>query len=212
MAETAENHGNLELYCRRQERNSKGVLERFTQVGVEVQGTHEDFKEELGLWEAKDMNDLLTRAQPYITYKEKKLTEEAFTSKHSNKTSSNTRRSDNEKTKGSRPHPKDYTPLNASRETILRKCYATQFKEASMKSPQSLKELARTDKAKYYPYHRSRDHDTEECFQLQEAIEDLIKKGKLSDVERTHQESPRKRNDLQKGANPLHGRCGMPST
>lgn len=66
------------------------------------------------------MNDLLTHAQLYINYEEKKLEEEALRSKQSNKTSNDGRRSDNEKTRGSRPYPRDYTPLNAWRETILR--------------------------------------------------------------------------------------------
>ena len=109
-------------------------MECFTQAGVEILGAHDGlkcfifesnlredckFKKELGLQAAKDMNDLLTCAQPYINYEEKKLAEEALKSKHSNKEGNDGRRSDGEKSKGSHPHPRDYTPLNASRETIL---------------------------------------------------------------------------------------------
>jgi len=53
------------------------------------------------------------------------------------------------------------------------------FRVAGIKAPQSLKESSRTDKAKYCRYHRSQGHDTEECFQLREAIQDLIKNEKL---------------------------------
>jgi len=65
----------------------KEYVERFTRAGVEVSRAHHGMKffifesnpkEELGLRAAKDMNDLLTRAQPYINYEEKKLAEEAL--------------------------------------------------------------------------------------------------------------------------------------
>ena len=110
-------------------------MERFIRAGVEVPGAYErlkffifesklrddcKFKEELEIREAKDMNDLLTRAQLYINYKKKKLAEEEIRSKQSNKASNDRRCSDDEKTKGSRHHPRDYTLLKASRETILR--------------------------------------------------------------------------------------------
>jgi len=82
---------------------------------------HDDckFKEELGLRAAKDTKYLLTRAQQHINYKEKKLEEEAPRSKQSNTTDDDITRNDKKKDRGSRPHPRDYTPLNASRETIL---------------------------------------------------------------------------------------------
>jgi len=102
-------------------------IERFTRAGVEVLGAHGGlkcflfknnlrdvckFKEELGLSAAKDMNDLLTRAQPYIKYKEKKLAEEALKRRQSYRRGNDGGRNNNEKTKGSRLHHRDYTPLN----------------------------------------------------------------------------------------------------
>lgn len=108
---------------------SREYIKSFTRAGVEVQSAHDGsicfifesdlrddckFKEELGFRMAKDMNNLLTRTQPYINYDEKKLAEEALINKQTNKVDNNRRRNDNEKTRGSCPHPKDYTPLNAS--------------------------------------------------------------------------------------------------
>jgi len=151
-------------------------VEQFTWAGVEVSGAHDGvkcftfkdckFREKLRLRAAKDMNNLLTRAQPYINYEEKKLVEEALKRIQSYKSGNDDSRNDDEKTKGSRPYPRDYTLLNTRRETILREYYATEFRAASIKAPQSLKESARTDKMKYCSYHRSWGHDTEECFQL----------------------------------------------
>jgi hypothetical protein len=90
------------------------------------------------------------------------------------------RRNDNKKVRGSRLRPADYTSLNASRETILQECFNTEFKEVGINAPQSLKESAKTNMTKYCCCHRSWGHNTEECYQLQEAIEELIMKGKLS--------------------------------
>lgn len=108
---------------------SREYIESFTRAGVEVQGAQDGsecfifvsdlrddckFKEELGFRAAKDMNNLLTRTQLYINYYEKKLEEEALINKQRNKVDNDRRRKDNEKTRGSCPHPKDYTQLNAS--------------------------------------------------------------------------------------------------
>jgi len=169
-------------------------VERFTQEGVKVQCAHAGLKcfifesnlrddcklkEELGLQAATDMNDLLTRVQPYINYKENKLAEEALRKKLSNKVGDDRHRGNNKQTRGSRLRFKNYNPLNMSQETILQECFNTEFKEDDIKSPQLLKESTRTDKTKYCHYHWSRGHDTKECYQLQEAIEEFIKKGKL---------------------------------
>jgi len=92
-------------------------VERFTRVGMEVQGTQDSlkcfifesnlrddykFKEELGLQAPKDTSDLLARVQPYINYEEKKLVEEALKGKQSIKGIKDNRHNDNEKTKGPR--------------------------------------------------------------------------------------------------------------
>jgi hypothetical protein len=65
------------------------------------------------------MNDLLTRPRPYINYVGKKLAVEALKRKQSYKTGNDDRHNDSEKTKGSRPHHRDYTLLNTTHEDIL---------------------------------------------------------------------------------------------
>jgi len=77
------NHGRTERHCSGEEINPRGYVERFTRVGVEVNGVQDSlkcfvfvnnfcddckFKEGLGFKAAKDMSDLLTRVQPYINY------------------------------------------------------------------------------------------------------------------------------------------------
>jgi hypothetical protein len=90
-------------------------VEHFTLAVVEVSGAHDGLKcfifesnlrddckfwDKLRLRAAKDKNELLMRAQPYINYKEKKLAEEALKScKQSNKASNDGHRSEEEKIK-----------------------------------------------------------------------------------------------------------------
>ncbi|MCH97983.1 gag-pol polyprotein [Trifolium medium] len=74
----------------------------------------------------------------------------------------------------------EYTPLNTPREKILQECLNTEFADAGIRPPKELRENPRTDKSKFCKYHRSAGHDTEDCIQLKEAIEELIKQGKLN--------------------------------
>ncbi|MCI30990.1 hypothetical protein A2U01_0052201, partial [Trifolium medium] len=73
-----------------------------------------------------------------------------------------------------------YTPLNTSRETILQECANAEFAEAGIRPPREIWENPRMDTTKFCRFHRSAGHDTEDCIQLKDAIEDLIKIGKLS--------------------------------
>lgn len=83
-------------HCRPEQESLREYVECFTRASIEVHGAQnglkcsvfesdlrEDykFKKELGLRVDKDMSDLLTHAQPYINYEEKKLAEEALISK-----------------------------------------------------------------------------------------------------------------------------------
>ncbi|XP_058734285.1 uncharacterized protein LOC131606015 [Vicia villosa] len=74
----------------------------------------------------------------------------------------------------------DYTPLNASRERILAECQNTDFKKSNIRPPKSNPARPGTDKSKYCKYHKSHGHLTEECIHLKDAIETLIKEGRLS--------------------------------
>jgi len=104
----------------------------FTRVGMEIQGAqgglkcyifynklHDDckLKEELGLWSARDMSELLTCAQPYINYEEKRLGEETLQKtimQRQRRQAPQRQRRDKKLVRLYRLHP-----LNLSRETIL---------------------------------------------------------------------------------------------
>ncbi|MCI12178.1 hypothetical protein A2U01_0033281, partial [Trifolium medium] len=73
-----------------------------------------------------------------------------------------------------------YTPLNTSRETILQECANVEFAEVGVRPPREIRENPRTDTTKFYKFHCSAGHDTEDCIHLKDVIEDLIKIGKLS--------------------------------
>ncbi|MCI02903.1 hypothetical protein A2U01_0023937, partial [Trifolium medium] len=74
----------------------------------------------------------------------------------------------------------EYTPLNTSREKILHDCLNAEFADAGIRPPREIRENSRTDKSKFCRYHKSVGHDTEDCIQLKDAIEELIKMGKLN--------------------------------
>jgi len=84
------------------------------------------------------MNNLLTHIQPYINYEAKRMAEETLKNKQSSK-SGNKKRC-NDKTKSRHSRFTDYTPLNSSRQMILRECLNEKFKEAGIKAPQPLRE------------------------------------------------------------------------
>jgi hypothetical protein len=84
-----------------------------------------------------------------------------------------------------------YTPLNASHEHILTECYNAEFKEANIKFPKQVPTKPAQDKTKWCRYHRAHGHVTEECIHLKDAIEVLIRQGKLGRFIR--EESPRQR-------------------
>lgn len=79
---------------------SREYVERFTRKVVESHDVQNNlkffifenslrddsnFKDELGLREARDMSDFLTRVQPYINYEEKRIVEETLKIKQSGK-------------------------------------------------------------------------------------------------------------------------------
>ncbi|XP_058754185.1 uncharacterized protein LOC131627358 [Vicia villosa] len=141
------------------------------------------------------MNALLRKAQAFIAFEEGeaaaiKASRGNDVARSSNLDNSGSRRG-YEKRRDERSHDakerrgpagrfSDYTPLNASREKILAECKSTEFKNFTIRPPKSNPTRPGTDKSKYCKYHKSHGHLTDECIHLKDAIETLIKEGRLS--------------------------------
>ena len=69
-----------------------------------------------------------------------------------------------------------YTPLNVPLEQVL-----MQIKDdSSLKWPEKMKgDPNKCNRNKYCRFHRDHGHDTDECFDLKQHIENLIRQGKL---------------------------------
>ena len=70
-----------------------------------------------------------------------------------------------------------YTPLVASIEHI----YAINANKGMFKKPPPLSRFATRDTRKYCDFHEQTGHETADCWQLKEQIEDLIRNGKLTE-------------------------------
>lgn len=73
-----------------------------------------------------------------------------------------------------------YTPLNTSREKILKECKHW-FKEDDIINPYPIKESSRTNKSKYFHFHKSHGHNTNNCIHLKDSIKELINKEWLTE-------------------------------
>ena len=82
---------------------------------------------------------------------------------------------DNRKT-GPLGRSQNYTPLNAPLDQVL-----MQIKDdPSLKWPKKMKgDPNKHNKNKYCRFHRDHGHDTDECYDLKQQIENLIRQGKL---------------------------------
>lgn len=72
-------------------------------------------------------------------------------------------------------------PLNVSHEKISQDCANTEFKKGEIQPPYLIRETYLTDKSKYYCFHKSHDHITDDYTQMKDAIETLINKGWLAE-------------------------------
>ncbi|XP_023893515.1 uncharacterized protein LOC112005492 [Quercus suber] len=77
---------------------------------------------------------------------------------------------------GSLARNQQYTPLNVPLEQVL-----MQIKDdPSLKRPKKMKgDPNKRNRNKYCRFHRDHRHDTDECFDLKQHIENLIRQGKL---------------------------------
>ena len=82
---------------------------------------------------------------------------------------------DNRFRRGSPPEKfRSYSPLNASKAQVL-----MEVREQLPRPERMRTHLGKCNPNKFCLYHRDHDHDTEECIQLQDEIEGLIRRGRL---------------------------------
>ncbi|XP_017420406.2 uncharacterized protein LOC108330432 [Vigna angularis] len=73
------------------------------------------------------------------------------------------------------PRFQQYTPLNASREKILREALSAEL----ITEHEGLPTSKNADRSKHCSYHKNMGHSTEDCWTLKDKIEELIRAGKL---------------------------------
>ena len=83
---------------------------------------------------------------------------------------------DNRKAGPTSGRSQHYTPLNAPLDQVL-----MQIKDdPSLKWPEKMKgDPNKRNKNKYFRFHRDHGHDTDDCYDLKQQIENLIRQGKL---------------------------------
>lgn len=70
-----------------------------------------------------------------------------------------------------------YTLLMVSREMIYQVCVNTKFWKVRIQTPYLVRETSQAERSKYCWFHKINDHNTYDCIQIKDAIEDLIKRG-----------------------------------
>ena len=137
--------------------------------------------------------DILGRSTKYINAKEviqekrAEYTEKDEKKKHTEEHKSKGWRKDHKE----KPHPwwelSGFTPLNVPRAKILATIEGKDYlkKPSPMRAPSN-----KRNKNKYYRFLQNHGHDTEECHQLKEEIQELINRGFLKRVIAAYAKSP----------------------
>ncbi|MQL69050.1 hypothetical protein Taro_001379 [Colocasia esculenta] len=164
-----------------------------------IQGTRDGFLQRtLGVQQLATLAELLSIAQRHAACEESLAAGRAEQGEQSDKKRPSDNDSDRDRKKGRRngdsprrPRPfTNYTPLTVAPKQIL-----TEIRnEAYVRWPQRMRsDPRRRDQNKYCRFHRDHGHDTSECCQLKDEIEDLIKRGYLGQFVRRNEDRPRRR-------------------
>jgi hypothetical protein len=194
----------LEAIVQKENEPLRSYLERFNKEAVQVatddgmkqylieRGLRRgsDFAKAIGIEPQTTLEALLHKAQAYIAYEEREAAinvrnPRQETSSGHNRGSSRgggDRKNDErprDKTRGPTNQFTSYTPLICSREHILAEVTAAEFKSYGVRMPKQVPPKRDADKTKWCRYHKTHGHVTEECIQLKDAIEILIRAGRL---------------------------------
>ncbi|XP_061366457.1 uncharacterized protein LOC133309681 [Gastrolobium bilobum] len=100
-----------------------------------------------------------------------------------------------------------YTPLNASHSLIWREVAMTEMKK--MDKPRPIFDRGGLDKSKYCAFHNGPGHNTDQCWDLRDAVEKFIREGKLRQYVIKTQDSKNKRksgNRKRRGGHTVNAR------
>ncbi|MQM08867.1 hypothetical protein Taro_041716, partial [Colocasia esculenta] len=155
-------------------------------------------KRTLGVQQPATLAELLSIAQRHAACEESLAAGRAEQGEQFDKKRPSDNGSDRDRKKGRRnddsprrPPPfTNYTPLTVAPEQIL----AEIRNESYVRWPQRMRsDPRRRDQNKYCRFHRNHGHDTSECRQLKDEIEDLIKRGYLGWFILQNEDRPRRR-------------------
>ncbi|CAJ2665932.1 unnamed protein product [Trifolium pratense] len=184
----------------------RSFIERFNREAVQVETTDDmkkyllqrglrpnsDFSRAVGIEKPRTFSDLLLKSQAYIQYEEQQAADAARYGRAGN--SQPVPRSNAEQSsrgggrrRGERPREprgppntfSNYTPLSKTREEIWKECNSAEFTKAGIKFPRQQPSKPGQDKSRYCKYHKGYGHLTDDCIQLKDAIEILIRNGQI---------------------------------
>ncbi|XP_058730435.1 uncharacterized protein LOC131602338 [Vicia villosa] len=195
----------------------RAFLDRFNRKAVQVPTTEEmklylldkelrpgsDFHKAVGIEKPRTLEELLIKAQAYITYEEranpprieKSSRRDDTPPRRGGEKRREERSRDGKENRGPFGRFTEYTPLTAPRESIWTECKSIEFKDGGVCVPKPGAPRPGADKSKWCKYHKSYGHLTEDCVHLKDAIETLIKEGRLSKYTKRGY-APRKDNAL----------------
>jgi hypothetical protein len=150
-----------------------------------------DFAKAIGIEPQATLEDLLHKAHAYIAYEEKEAAINIRNPRANSSSGQNCgpsrgggdRKNDElprEKNRGPTSQFTSYTPLIASREHILDEVTAAEYKNYGVRMPKQVPPKRDADKTKWCRHHKTHGHVTEECIQLKDVIEILIRACRLN--------------------------------
>ncbi|GAU41698.1 hypothetical protein TSUD_94190 [Trifolium subterraneum] len=209
---------NLEAVRQGPNETLRSYIERFNKEAVQVDATDDmkkylmrknlrdgtKFKEMVAIEKPATWDEILYKAQAYMQFEEETMadamrysrTEDNHPPREQGNKNGDKRNGDRrgrDKSREPRGPPSqftDYTPLLVPREIVLAECAASDFKTAGIRFPKSTPFKPGKDRSRYCAYHKSYGHLTEDCIQLKDGIEILIRNGKLKDYVK-RKENPR---------------------
>ncbi|CAJ2674684.1 unnamed protein product [Trifolium pratense] len=157
-----------------------------------------DFAKAVGIEKPRTFSDLLLKSQAYIQYEEQQAADAARYGRAGNNQPAPRSNAEQSSRGGGRPRSErpgrgerpretrgppstfnNYTPLNRTRDEIWKEVNSAEFSKAGIKFPRQQPAKPGQDKTRFCKYHKGYGHYTDDCVQLKDAIEILIRNGQI---------------------------------